>query len=87
MIINGEKSLFKKTLMPNACPCRPSTLNGGQRYLLIWKKSEVEGTGIRRDDWDDIYLQEFVDYQVSEGRIDELGHGQYQISDAQIDEK
>jgi hypothetical protein len=43
--------------------------------------------GIRRDDWDDIYLQEFVDYQVSEGRIDELGHGQYQISDAQIDEK
>jgi predicted DNA-binding protein len=54
---------------------------------LIWKKSEVEGTGIRRDDWDDIYLQEFVDYQVSEERIDELGHGQYQINDAQIDEK
>jgi hypothetical protein len=50
MIINGEKNLFKKTLMPNACPCRPSILNGGQRYLLIWKKSEVEGTGIRRDD-------------------------------------
>jgi hypothetical protein len=85
-ISNSEKDRFTKNLMPKL---RAEYLECQLRIPFDLEKirRKKEGGGFGVDEWDDIYLQELIDYEVNEGLIEDLGHGQYQISDSGIDEK
>jgi hypothetical protein len=86
VINNDDKESFKKNLMLKL----REEYNEGQLKIpfdLEKIRRNIEDGGFGEDAWDDIHLQELVEYLVSDGLIEELGHGQYQISDPGLDEK
>ena len=86
VINNDDKDSSKENLMPKL----RDEYNEGQLKIpfdLEKIRRKREDGGFEVNAWDDINLQELLDYLVSDGLIEELGHGQYQVSDPGLDEK